>query len=140
MPETTDTQRPFSFPQEGEHILHILEIPTKQRTKSGDGIVYKFTFGYLEKGQKKKWTAFFMPWDLGPILGALRFKKISEHSYEWEREECKGRTLKATVKHQADKNDPAKVWPRIEKAIELTSDGDAIQPEPEAVPQEEISF
>lgn len=119
MPETTDTSRPFTVIPEGVHTLTILEIPLKKRTKSGANFVYEFKFGYTLEGKRKKWTAFFMPWDLGPVLGALGFPQISEHTYEWEREQCKDRVIKAKIIHQPDAKDATKVWPRIEEATEF---------------------
>lgn len=119
MLETTDTKRPFFTIPEGEHIVQILEVPVKKRTKSGDYFCYEFKFGYAWNGQKKTWTNTFMQWDLVPILKALQFKQVSEHSFEWDRELCKDRALKIKIVHEPDAKDSSKVWPKIKEAEEL---------------------
>lgn len=119
MPETIDTSRPFTTIPEGTNIVTITEVPLKKRSKASDNIYYEFKFGYVLEGKQKKWTAAFMPWDLGVLLSAMKFPQISEHSFEWDREKCMNRVLKVTIVHEPDSKDPKKFWPRIKQAEEL---------------------
>lgn len=113
MPEVTDTSRPVTTTPEGEYVFTVSEYPLKKATKSGKGVYFLFKFSYILNGQPKTHTQPMMPWDLPPLLKAFGFKEVADDKYEWDRQECQGKRIKAKIVHEPDSKDPTKTRTRM---------------------------
>lgn len=104
--ESTDTASQFNdnIP-DGPHEFEIVKVVRKEiKGKKA----YEWTLEY-EDGEGKVLT---WPNKAGPLLALLGAKEDPDIKgrYLWETETMQGKTFKATISHDADKKNPAKIY------------------------------
>lgn len=109
--ETTET---YTKIPPGEYEFTVAETPTKKLTANGKPM-YVFTFLANMGEYMKKHTERIPAFMAGDLLRALGCNEIKPGVFQWEKSEVKGKTVKATIVYEPDRNDATKSWPRMKE-------------------------
>lgn len=105
--ETTDTNQEIT--PTGDFVFTVSKKVEKRLAEKSQKPFYIFKFEYMKGGQLSTHTEILMTWMAGPMIRALGGKEVKPNVFEWDREAVVGSKVKATIIHEPDFKDPAKM-------------------------------
>lgn len=111
--ETTDTNANYGNKEigDGSWDFTLLGISKKFGGQNKDTPFYALKVKYA-KGDGEQ---ILLPSMMGGLLRVFGAKEVQPNIFEWDTEDYDGQSFNATVSHEADKKDPAKIRQKMGK-------------------------